>query len=769
MNTIKKPIKSILWLCGVALLLASCGKEKQLNNDTHALSRAQDIYCLVEELEVPDWKKTAREVVGDAKLTVQEPMVYRQGFLQWVIEWNDAMDSVKEAYIQLYSTETEEWSLVPTRCGFEKDGVTYSGISATFVSMEGDLYCLVHKEDGSTNLATMDTNGVKQILGDAGEIWEQLLKNGDSNIFMDLSGKIYLYQDPDISDINTDATHIEIYDGNLQKERMQEVHGRMYGMLQTSSDTEPYWYGIGEDGKSVVKQLGAEDALVTGIEGLAAREYVAGCSAEGYICLADAGALWVVTKAGAQKVLNWQEQGYYWDALYGLVPGPEETIYLLGQLDEEKILVSLRFTKEKPVAQKQEIVIAMATQNTAFEDVIADFNRKSSEYLVRVLLPEGAENHTLSDDIFAKQEQFREKIQMELSAGRGPDILGDDVILDPESLAANGYLERLNIQEFQPEQQIEAVFESGMLEDTYYGIPYDFTLDFAAYRSTDVDEVNRLSMQELMRQVRKSDAKALEKGLSGKELVVNYALSDEGNTEYIDWESGISHLTEAPFLEVLAFAKEYAEDDSGAQLSTDEYFAVGFSKIPMYMLTDMKNLYDELEGDVQVLGYPHTQEMGIYANARVLYVNSRSAQKEGAVEFLKYLLSEQAQTKYATHDFLKDVSNSGGFFTGTPAYFPVNKEALEALILQEQRKDKQNGYMANDGTFVYLIPPYSEEQLVVFHTMIENAKPKSRNVSKIREMVYEELEPYFKGSISAEEAAEKLDNRVQLFLDERGN
>ncbi|MBR3824459.1 MAG: extracellular solute-binding protein [Lachnospiraceae bacterium] len=766
----KKRKNSLIIFTFIALLLTSCSREKvQQQQVNPTLSVQQDIYCLVEELDMPDWEAVVKEVVGDAKLTVQEPMVYKEGLLQWVIVWNDAMDSVTEAYIQLYSTETRGWSLIPTRCGFEKDGVTYSGISAVFVSMEGDLYCLVHKEDGSTNLATMDASGVKQILGDAGELREQLLQNKDSNMFMDLSGKIYLYQDPDISDINTNATHVEIYDENLQKKRTEVVPGRMYGILQASSDTEPYWYGMGEDGKSVIKQLGAEDALVTGIEGLAAREYVAGCSAEGYICLADAGALWVVTEAGSQKVLSWQEQGYYWDTLYGMAPGPAGATYLLGQLDEEKILISLCFTKEKPVTKKQEVVIALTTQNTALQDVVADFNRKSSKYCAKIMLPEGAENHTLSDDMFAKQTQFREKIQMELSAGRGPDILGDDVLVDAESLAVNGYLERLNRQEFQTGQQLEAVFESGMIGDTCYGIPYDFTLDFAAYRAQDVEGVTGWSMQDLMECVRQSEAKALEKELGGKEIVVNYVLSDETNTEYIDWENGVSHLTETPFLEVLAFAKEYAGDGVKAQLSEQEYFAVSYSKIPMYALMEMKNLYDKLEGDVKVLGYPHTQEMGIYVNARVFYVNSQSAQKKGAVEFLKYLLSEQAQTKYATHDFLKDVSNSGGFFTGTPAYFPVNKAAMETLIRQEQKKDKQNGYMANDGTFVYLIPPYTEEQLEGFRSMIENAKPKSRNISKIQGMVYEELEPYFRGSISAEEAAEKLDNRCQLFLDERGN
>ena len=92
--------------------------------------------------------------------------------------------------------------------------------------------------------------------------------------------------------------------------------------------------------------------------------------------------------------------------------------------------------------------------------------------------------------------------------------------------------------------------------------------------------------------------------------------------------------------------------------------------------------------------------------------------------------------------------------------------ALEALIQHEIKRDKKNGYEAGDGTFVYIVPPYTDEQLDAFRILIENAKPISRDVDQIRGIVYEELEPYFNGNVSAEQAAEKLDNRIQLFLDE---
>ena len=770
MHNIKKIWKSVIELICVILLLSACNRgeqrQGQVNESEPAQSGVQHVYCLVEEYELPDWEASVRQLVGDANFTIQEIMVYNNGALQWVVVFNDTMDTVTEAYIQLFSVETKEWKLIPTRSGFEKDGTSYSGIGAVFTSLEGDLYCFVHTEDGETKLATLDTEGVCEILGDADELESYLQQLGNGHILVDLSGKIYVYQNTGYPGVNGTTASVTVYDESLQKEGAETISGWMHGMVQAEADTEPYWYGIDDNGQTGVYQLFDDKALMSGPEGLAAREYIASYTPDGYLCLSDASALWVVSETGYQKVLSWQEHGYYWDGLYGMTPGKDGTTYLLGDLDGERILVSLTFTKEKPAIEKQEVVIALATQNTALNDVVAEFNRKNNNYMVRIMLPEGAENHTLSDNIFESQAEFRDKIKLELSAGRGPDILGDDVVLKPEDLVNNGYLEMLQIQQFYPEQQLEAVFESGLIENEHYGIPYDFTLDFAAYRSEDMEGLSRLTMEELMERVRQSDAKALQKDLSGKEIVVNYALSDATNTDYIDWENKVSHLTEEPFLRVLEFAKEYAGDGAKKDLSQNEYFAIGYTTIPMYELRELKDLYDELEGDVQVLGYPGKEGMGCYVNARVLYVSSQSESKEGAMEFLKYLISEQAQTNYATHDFFKDVSNSGGFFTGSPAHFPVNRMALEALIQHEIKRDKKNGYEAGDGTFVYIVPPYTDEQLDAFRILLENAKPISRDVDQIRGIVYEELEPYFNGNVSAEQAAEKLDNRIQLFLDE---
>lgn len=415
-------------------------------------------------------------------------------------------------------------------------------------------------------------------------------------------------------------------------------------------------------------------------------------------------------------------------------------------------------------SSKKEITIALTMPNTALNKVIADFNAANEEYFVKVVLPEGAESFDLSDDMFGKWEDFRKQIQLELSAGKGPDLLGDDIVQNPEDFAVQGYLECLSKEQFQVERLLPGALKSGVIDEKHYGIPYDFTLSFAAYHQNYMEGLESLTMEELMKRVQHSEVSALQKGMDGKAIVLRYALWDDSNTDYIDWENKVSHLTEPPFLQLLEFAKEYADDGKGK--ASDQYFAVGYADIPMSMLCEIKDLYDKLEGHVFMAGYPRKVGVGSYATARMLYVNSQSENKEGAMAFLNYLISGQAQTKYATHDFLKEVSNTGGFYAVSPPYFPVNRGALEALVEHEKEQDKKNGYMKEDGTFVYVSPPYTEEEIEAFWYLVENAEPAESNIMAVADIVYEELHGYFNGDISAKQAAAKLHNRIQLYLDE---
>ena len=50
--------------------------------------------------------------------------------------------------------------------------------------------------------------------------------------------------------------------------------------------------------------------------------------------------------------------------------------------------------------------------------------------------------------------------------------------------------------------------------------------------------------------------------------------------------------------------------------------------------------------------------------------------------------------------------------------------------------------------------------------MVYNALPATFKIAPIENIFYEELEPYFDGEYSLDEALDKLDKRVRLYLNE---
>ena len=62
---------------------------------------------------------------------------------------------------------------------------------------------------------------------------------------------------------------------------------------------------------------------------------------------------------------------------------------------------------------------------------------------------------------------------------------------------------------------------------------------------------------------------------------------------------------------------------------------------------------------------------------------------------------------------------------------------------------------------------FTQAQKERFDWLLERAEPGNWHAAEIMSIVYEELEPYFAGQRTAAEAAANLDNRVQLYMDER--
>lgn len=757
------------FLCMALLLtlsLAGCGKNPQPvtggegsgtgsvanSEETDATQGNGEIYYIMEETALPDPDSAIKPLMGENRLVAYDPVLCGNTVYRDVCAIDD--EGVwGDGYIQMLNLTDMEWKSIPSNKEFELDGKKYNSITILFWNGEKLYVSVYSKEEGIYYLGIMGENGVEEILC---PIPESLYNTMYKRFFGDTAGNFYFF-------IETMDIHPEngftYLDNTLNVRQEIKLSGEI---LDAFEDVEGnlYWYGADEEG-ATIHSLKNDEVFLEGFEDINRYEYKAGFSTTGRLYMADTRNIWLVGEE-TMPVFNFTQKDYIINDLYGMEAGESGDMRFLVQLDGDCTLLTLKESDIPPVSEKQEIVLAFAMEHPALNKVIVRFNRQSDKYHLSVLTPEDGES----------MAEFSERIRLEISAGRGPDMLGHDLIYDITPYVENGYLECLDDVITDESSYLQAALEGCRIDGRLYGIPYDCTLSFAVYPESFTGGRSSWSMAEMIKAVENSGVKLLQPGCRGMDIVMDYALRDNSDTTYIDWEKGESHLTEKPFLELLAFAKKYADtegqkEETGRLIAAGEAFAVAGT---MSAMDRMNYLYTCFQEEPALIGYPRVEGNGIYVGCRELYVNVNSGCKEGAKEFLRYLISEEAQCKYVQYNVYEEVDRTGGAVWGYMADFPVHLGAFQLLLDKTQEIDtgefsKYTGGV--EGGVYYSPAPYTEEQEQWFYFLLENAQPAKFNVSAISGMVSEELAPYFAGDVTAEQAAEKLNNRVQLYLNER--
>lgn len=212
----------------------------------------------------------------------------------------------------------------------------------------------------------------------------------------------------------------------------------------------------------------------------------------------------------------------------------------------------------------------------------------------------------------------------------------------------------------------------------------------------------------------------------------------------VDWEAGTCDFGGSLFARILEASKRYG-DDSGHNrpgLLEREYYN-------LYLYKDRAVREEEGLAEVGTMF-----DDGCYAEVvpycEFLTVNANSAHKDGAWEFISFLLGKEAQ-------------EAGGTYMA----YPVSKGVFEGMMEKEQEECRQARasdswkYREASG-YRYLTDNRAEE----LKEALENARFLPLETGPILNIIYEEAQGYFEGSKDLGDVTALIENRVQLYLDE---
>jgi len=383
--------------------------------------------------------------------------------------------------------------------------------------------------------------------------------------------------------------------------------------------------------------------------------------------------------------------------------------------------------------------------DAVFKEWVTQFNMENDTY--HVIVEECIDRDELED--------FARLTSVQMNSGNGPDILyGDDLMqdyivgmLDKGALEdLYPYMEASGIRE---EDYFPLTFSTWRQGDHIYGIiprvvisSSRLKIDGKLLGSSETPDIETLLDALLSRE----EGGVYVRGADSGQLLSFWLEGTETLWGMVDWENNTCDFNTPLFEKLLEAARRYGDDgrknpESPIAENVDRNFVnvVWFDsseKLKAAGKVIVGTLFDD----------------GSYAAAsswQILAINSNSVHKEGAWEFIRFVISEEIQGLY---DRL---------------YTPVNRKAFEKWMPETIKDLTQIKYIAG----IMAMPPYygeeiSEEAKAEYRQIIEEARPLPVRTVFIQEIILEEAEDYFKGYKNAEEVSVVVNNRVQLYLDE---
>ena len=409
-------------------------------------------------------------------------------------------------------------------------------------------------------------------------------------------------------------------------------------------------------------------------------------------------------------------------------------------------------------------VIITAKSEVFFDDslmkeCITLFNRSNDTYYVV------AETYEDGMDVL----DFYEKTNVEIGTGGGPDIVFYNSVNEPESLLEKGAFVDLS-------SYMEA---SGINEEDYFSAAFDFWKEedviYAAnivarptgnWVSEDIlGENHNPRIEEFVDGLLEYQEKAIFQTAWESDQVLEYFLVGSDTLwGMINWEQSTCDFSGELFAKMLEVAKRYGWDPNQD---------LPYVSYPILVSFYTYETEEQMEKNGRVpIGYVFEEGCFMRNNQTgVMAINSNSDQmhKQGAWEFMAFLLSDEIQTRIGQRTY------------------PVKKSAYEAAVQREMEEGSitvsvgadgsvTKNYKAgiadlkelnNDEAAYKALHDLTQEKAVEIATLLEASRALPSRTSSIVDIITEEAASYFNGSKSVEEVVGIIENRVQLYLDER--
>lgn len=360
------------------------------------------------------------------------------------------------------------------------------------------------------------------------------------------------------------------------------------------------------------------------------------------------------------------------------------------------------------------------TYDTWLKGCVRRFNEQSEEWYVVL------EECTSGTDQ-AIQEEYARQTSVEMAAGKGPDILYENVLRD----YAYGIFQKGGFAELDPYLEV-----SGMKKEDFFPCVFGYWQSGGKSYSVSagisfwtIGYGSVLMDGEILGGNKEPDIAALVNALLARQEdgVFQHRMNSVGVLELllkgtedvwgmVNWEKGQCDLDTELFAGILETAKRYGMGGNSEAQPLTEQESYG-----MYRFLDSRLLEEQNKIKAGILF-----DDGCHANPceeRTLMINANSDKKDGAWEFILFLLEEGQPAGGETHRY------------------PASKEAFDTMMKREMSRGL---YTESYGSYDYYVREgywhLTEERIAELKKVLEDARYAPVRTQPILDIIYQEAQ-----------------------------
>ena len=431
-------------------------------------------------------------------------------------------------------------------------------------------------------------------------------------------------------------------------------------------------------------------------------------------------------------------------------------------------LVWLTKTPQSEVRPRKTLTLGVFENNVGTQACVDYFNSMNTEYWLEV------KAYCLNFRDQELAQEARVQMMLDLVSGNGPDLI-ETSFLDFNMLASKGIVEDLYpYLNADPDlgdvEFFASVLDVCSVDGKLCCIPDSFSFDILIGREKDCGGLSGLTPEELF---------AFGEQYAGERRLVEY---DKDNLlavlfgsmfpEYVDWDTGECRFDSEDFIRLLEFVNKFGMSQEEAEVvwslpeDMDQEYVL--ERMDISNVLDYKAMALRVGNPVVLVGYPVNENEG--GNGALLSFHPRfqicsfSGNKEGAWEFIRsFLLTEYYERTLDTSPEYM------AFPSRRDIYDQVFEKWMETETVSneggEERVQSVYAYTDYDGKWGSEAVTQEDKDAVT--RIVENIAVSRRTWNEdILAIITEEAAPFFVGQKSAKEAADIIQSRVQLYVNE---